>query len=93
MPRGNNAHGNLNGLNISRALIAENFGDAELAVGIGNVGCASTGDRGGTVQYYADHPSTGSAARTNQMLRQRPQPAPLPARGQWRSKRIFHLRF
>ena len=66
LPLGNNAYGNFNGLNISRALIAENFGGAELAVGIGNVGVASTSNLGGTVQYYSDDPSTEFGGRIGQ---------------------------
>ncbi|MCW1777241.1 Plug domain-containing protein [Pantoea ananatis] len=50
LPLGDNAYGNYNGLNISRALIAENFGGVELASGIGSLGTASTSNLGGTVQ-------------------------------------------
>jgi iron complex outermembrane receptor protein len=66
LPLGNNAYGAFNGLNISRALIAENFGGAELAVGIGNVGTASTSNLGGTVQYYSDDPAPGFGGRFGQ---------------------------
>lgn len=66
LPLGNNAYGNFNGLNISRALISENFGGAELAVGIGNVGTASTSNLGGTVQYFSDDPSTEFGGRASQ---------------------------
>ncbi len=66
LPLGNNAYGAFNGLNISRALIAENFGGAELAVGIGNVGTASTSNLGGSVQYFSDDPSTASGGRLSQ---------------------------
>ncbi|MCF5932214.1 Plug domain-containing protein, partial [Xanthomonas perforans] len=51
LPLGDNAYGNYNGLNISRALIAENFGGVELASGIGALGTASTSNLGGTIQY------------------------------------------
>lgn len=66
LPLGNNAYGNFNGLNISRALISENFGGAELAVGIGNVGTASTSNLGGTVQYFSDDPATEFGGRVSQ---------------------------
>ncbi len=52
LPLGDNAYGNYNGLNISRALIAENFGGVELASGIGALGTASTS---------SDHSTMGTA--------------------------------
>ncbi|WP_049620659.1 TonB-dependent receptor [Frateuria defendens] len=67
LPLGDNAYGNYNGLNVSRALIAENFGGAELAEGIGGLGTASTSNLGGTIQYYSDDPAStfgGRAAQT-----------------------------
>jgi iron complex outermembrane recepter protein len=63
VPLGDNAYGNYNGLNISRALISENFGGAELAQGIGSLGIASTSNLGGTVQYFSDDPSATPGAR------------------------------
>ncbi|HYG06761.1 MAG TPA: TonB-dependent receptor [Stenotrophomonas sp.] len=68
LPLGNNAYGAFNGLNISRALIAENFGGAELAVGMGNVGTASTSNLGGTVQYWSDDPSSQAGGRFAQTM-------------------------
>ena len=38
LPLGDNAYGNYNGLNISRALIAENMSTVELSEGIGALG-------------------------------------------------------
>ncbi|WP_425493743.1 TonB-dependent receptor [Dyella silvatica] len=66
LPLGDNAYGNYNGLNISRALIAENFGGAELAEGIGSLGTASTSNLGGAIQYYSDDPSTTFGGRFGQ---------------------------
>lgn len=63
VPLGDNAYGNYNGLNISRALIAENFGGAELAEGIGSLGTASTSNLGGAIQYYSDDPATTFGGR------------------------------
>ena len=63
LPLGDNAYGNYNGLNINRALIAENFGGAELAEGIGGLGTASTSNLGGTIQYYSDDPATTAGGR------------------------------
>ncbi len=68
LPLGDNAYGNYNGLNISRALIAENFGGVELASGIGSLGTASTSNLGGTVQYYSDDPSTVMGGRVAQTV-------------------------
>lgn len=57
IPLGDMSYGNNNGLHISRALIAENLGSAELAEGIGALGTASTSDLGGTVQFYSSDPT------------------------------------
>jgi iron complex outermembrane receptor protein len=56
IPLGDNAYGNYNGLNISRALIAENAAGAELAEGIGSLGTASTSNLGGAIQYFSADP-------------------------------------
>lgn len=63
LPLGDNAYGNYNGLNISRALIAENAAGAELAQGIGSLGIASTSNLGGTIQYYSDDPAATAGGR------------------------------
>lgn len=68
LPLGDNAYGNYNGLNISRALIAENFGGAELAQGIGGLGTASTSNLGGSIQYYSDDPATTFGGRFGQTV-------------------------
>ncbi|HEV2680436.1 MAG TPA: TonB-dependent receptor plug domain-containing protein, partial [Rhodanobacter sp.] len=57
IPLGDMSYGNNNGLHISRALIAENLGSAELAEGIGSLGTASTSDLGGAVQFYSADPT------------------------------------
>jgi iron complex outermembrane receptor protein len=57
IPLGDMSYGNQNGLHISRALIAENLGGAELAEGIGSLGTASTSDLGGTIQFYSSDPT------------------------------------
>ncbi|MDR3447449.1 TonB-dependent receptor [Dyella sp.] len=66
LPLGDNAYGNYNGLNISRAMLSENFGGVELSSGIGSLGTASTSNLGGTVQYYTDDPSTTFGGRVSQ---------------------------
>lgn len=68
LPLGDNAYGNYNGLNISRALIAENFGGVELASGIGALGTASTSNLGGTIQYYSADPSSVFGGQLSQTV-------------------------
>ncbi|WP_140724474.1 TonB-dependent receptor [Pseudomonas sp. Hp2] len=68
LPLGDNAYGNYNGLNVSRALIAENFGGVELASGIGSLGTASTSNLGGTIQYYSDDPASVFGGRIAQTV-------------------------
>ncbi|TPG11475.1 TonB-dependent receptor [Rhodanobacter glycinis] len=58
IPLGDMSYGNQNGLHISRALIAENLGGAELAEGIGALGTPSTSDLGGTIQFYSSDPAS-----------------------------------
>ncbi|MDY1548964.1 TonB-dependent receptor [Luteibacter sahnii] len=67
LPLGDNAYGNYNGLNISRALIAENMATVELAEGIGALGTASTSNLGGAIQYFSSDPAKtfgGKVAQT-----------------------------
>jgi iron complex outermembrane receptor protein len=66
LPLGDNAYGNYNGLNISRALIAENFGGAELAEGIGGLGTASSSNLGGSIQYSSSDPATTAGGHVAQ---------------------------
>src|ERR1700744_4719547 len=56
MPLGDGAYNNYNGLTISRALISENLGRAELATGIAGLGIASTTNLGGAVTYTSSAP-------------------------------------
>ncbi len=58
IPLGNMMYGNDNGLHISRALISENLGSAEVAEGVGGVSTATSGNLGGTLQFYSDDPSS-----------------------------------
>jgi iron complex outermembrane receptor protein len=68
MPLGDGSYNNYNGLSISRALIPENFGGAELAEGIGNLGTPSTSDLGGTVAYTSNNPDKTMGARVAQTM-------------------------
>ncbi|KAG1263283.1 hypothetical protein G6F65_014551 [Rhizopus arrhizus] len=58
IPLGNMAYGNSNGLHISRAVISENLGGAEVSTGIGALGTPSTSNLGGVFQFYSIDPST-----------------------------------
>jgi len=56
MPLGDGAYNNYNGLTISRALISENLGRADLATGIAGLSIASTSNLGGAVTYTSSAP-------------------------------------
>jgi iron complex outermembrane receptor protein len=56
MPLGDGAYNNYNGLTISRALISENLGSADLATGIAGLGIPSTSNLGGAVTYVSSNP-------------------------------------
>ena len=56
MPLGDGAYNNYNGLTISRALISENLGRADLATGIAGLSIASTSNLGGAVLYTSSAP-------------------------------------
>jgi iron complex outermembrane receptor protein len=56
MPLGDGAYNNYNGLTISRALISENLGSADLATGIAGLAIASTSNLGGAVTYMSSDP-------------------------------------
>lgn len=57
MPLGDGAYNNYNGLTISRALISENLGRADLATGIAGLSIASTSNLGGALIYTSRDPS------------------------------------
>lgn len=56
MPLGDGAYNNYNGLTISRALISENLGRADLATGIAGLGIPSTSNLGGALTYISNDP-------------------------------------
>lgn len=56
MPLGDGAYNNYNGLTISRALISENLGRADLATGIAGLGIPSTSNLGGALTYFSSDP-------------------------------------
>ena len=57
VPLGDMSYGNHNGLHISRAITNENIGRIDLAQGAGALGVASTGNLGGTLQFFSRDPS------------------------------------
>ena len=54
---GDGAYNNYNGLTISRALISENLGRADLATGIAGLAIPSTSNLGGALIYTSRNPS------------------------------------
>ncbi len=56
VPLGDMSYGNLNGLHISRALIDENLGRANLSQGTASLETASTSNLGGAVQFLSLDP-------------------------------------
>src|SRR6201985_3161562 len=56
MPLGDGSYNNYNGLSISRALISDNLGRADLATGIAGLSIASTSNLGGAVTYTSSDP-------------------------------------
>ena len=68
IPLGDMSYGNNNGLHISRAIIAENIGRANLSQGSGSLGVASTSNLGGTVQFYSAEPENKLTTRLEQTM-------------------------
>lgn len=56
MPLGDGAYNNYNGLSISRALISENLGRADVATGIAGLAIPSTSNLGGALTYFSSDP-------------------------------------
>ncbi|MBN9319720.1 MAG: TonB-dependent receptor [Caulobacterales bacterium] len=65
MPLGDGAYNNYNGLTISRALISENLGRAELATGIAGLAIPSTSNLGGALTYTSSDPRQTMGASAN----------------------------
>jgi iron complex outermembrane receptor protein len=68
MPLGDGAYNNYNGLSISRALISDNLGRADLATGIAGLGIASTSNLGGAVTYTSSDPRKALGFTVTQTL-------------------------
>ncbi|ARR55400.1 TonB-dependent receptor [Rhizorhabdus wittichii DC-6] len=65
MPLGDGAYNNYNGLTISRALISENLGRADLATGIAGLGIPSTSNLGGALTYFSSDPGKELGLKVN----------------------------
>ena len=68
MPLGDGAYNNYNGLTISRALISENLGRADLATGIAGLSIASTSNLGGALLYTSSNPHKDFGFTASQTL-------------------------
>lgn len=68
MPLGDGAYNNYNGLTISRALISENLGRADLATGIAGLSIPSTSNLGGALMYMSSDPHKELSGTANQTL-------------------------
>lgn len=66
MPLGDGAYNNYNGLTISRALISENLGRADLATGIAGLAIPSTSNLGGAITYFSSDPKEDLGLRASQ---------------------------
>ena len=56
VPLGDMSYGNVNGLHISRAVIADNIGVTRVSQGAGALGTASTSNLGGTIEFTSRAP-------------------------------------
>lgn len=65
---GNMQYGNFNGLNIGRAVDADNLADASVQQGTGALGTASSNTLGGVVQYLSDDPRNDRRFSLRQMV-------------------------
>lgn len=68
IPLGDMSYGNHNGLHISRALIAENLGFAEVSQGSGALDTASSSNLGGTVRFASRGPQADRGATLAQTV-------------------------
>ena len=68
MPLGDGAYNNYNGLTISRALISENLGRADLATGIAGLSLPSTSNLGGALIYSSSDPKKDMGLAVSQTM-------------------------
>ena len=68
MPLGDGAYNNYNGLTISRALISDNLGHADLATGIASLGIPSTSNLGGAMTYVSSDPAKDMGGQFSQTI-------------------------
>ena len=65
VPLGDMSYGNVNGLHISRAIIADNIGITRVSQGAGALGTASTSNLGGTIEFFSRAPADAFALTAN----------------------------
>lgn len=68
VPLGDMFYSSLNGLYISRALIGENLGRAQISQGSGSLDTASTSNLGGTIKFISINPADKRALSASQTL-------------------------
>ncbi len=68
VPLGDMFYSSLNGLYISRALIDENLGSAQISQGTGSLDTASTSNLGGTIKFLSSTPADKMGASGAQTL-------------------------
>jgi len=68
MPLGDGAYNNYNGLTISRALISDNLGRADLATGIAGLAIPSTSNLGGALTYISSDPDKEMGLKFSQTV-------------------------
>lgn len=68
VPLGDGAYNNYNGLTISRALISDNLGRADLATGIAGLSIPSTSNLGGALIYTSSNPRNAPGFRLSQTI-------------------------
>lgn len=68
IPLGNMGYAVTNGLQVTRAISAENISQVELAQGAGALGTAANTNLGGTVQFYSADPDEKAGVRINQAV-------------------------
>jgi iron complex outermembrane receptor protein len=67
---GDMSYGNYNGLNVGRAVDADNIAEAAVTQGSGSLGTASSNNLGGVVQYVTDDPRNERTVSLRQLVGQ-----------------------
>jgi iron complex outermembrane receptor protein len=65
IPLGDGSYGNINGLNISRAISAENIGETRVSQGAGTLATQATNNLGGTLEFFSSDPKPAFGVTAN----------------------------